>query len=387
MMESLAEVIESHYLETHEGLFFAVKGLVHPPDRFFAILRYAPDESGERWKAGQRYRRLYHFAEQEQFLRAHYPHYLAFDPVCQVVLQSVPHTCIRRVYDPRRRLQELAHQEHRDAVEEDALAFARLLQEEAAIPWTALGISGSLLIGLHTPQSDLDISVYGSQNCYAVWRALRRLFSQAEHGVAEGTAIRSFDSQGMEALYAERLPDTRMGFADFLRVERQKVIQGQFRSRPYFIRFLKAPTEVSERYGDVRYQPLGRVRIAATVADASEAIFTPCRYTLTAVRFLPSSGEREETQLLPPNRGGVGGEVAPPLLERSGERWDGGDQGPIEIVSYRGRFCEQAQAGASILAFGTLERVQARDGRVWLRLLLGNHPDDTMTLTEAACER
>lgn len=354
MTESLTDVIESHYLETHEGLFFAVKGLVHPPDRVFAILRYAPDESGDRWKGGQRYRRLYHFAEQEQFLRARYPHYLAFDPICQAVLQSVPHTRIRRVYDPRRRLQELAQQEHRDGVEEDALAFARLLQEEAAIPWTALGVSGSLLLGLHTPQSDLDISVYGSQNCYAVWRALKR--RRTEDG-GRRTEVRPLDPRGMEALYAERLPDTRMGFADFIRAESQKVMQGQFRHRPYFIRFLKAPAEVSERYGDVRYRPLGRAGIAATVADASEAIFTPCRYTLRAVRFLDSAPEVE---------------LAPP---------------PTEIVSYRGRFCEQAQAGESILAFGTLEQVQARDGRIRCRLLLGNHPDDTMILTEAACER
>jgi predicted nucleotidyltransferase len=357
MTRLLTDVIESHYLETHEGLFFAVKGLVHPPDRFFAILRYAPDESGDRWKAGQRYRRLYHFAEQEQFLRARYPHYLAFDPVCQAVLQSVPHACIRRVYDPRRRLQELAQQEHRDGVEEDALAFARLLQEEAAVPWTALGVSGSLLLGLHTPQSDLDISVYGSQNCYAVWRALKRLLSQAEQGITAGLEVRPLDPHGMEALYAERLPDTHMGFADFIRTESQKVMQGQFRHRPYFIRFLKAPAEVDERYGDVRYRPLGRAGIAATVADASEAIFTPCRYTLTAVRFLDSAPEVE---------------LALP---------------PTEIVSYRGRFCEQARTGDTILAFGTLERVQARDGRTWCRLLLGNRPDDSMILTEAACER
>jgi predicted nucleotidyltransferase len=49
-----------------------------------------------------------------------------------------------------------------------------------------------------------------------------------------------------------------------------------------------------------------------------------------------------------------------------------------EIVSYRGRFCEQARAGDRIRARGTLERVQAKDGRVWHRLLLGNHPDDIM---------
>ncbi|MBI4757952.1 MAG: hypothetical protein HY783_02970, partial [Chloroflexi bacterium] len=49
-----------------------------------------------------------------------------------------------------------------------------------------------------------------------------------------------------------------------------------------------------------------------------------------------------------------------------------------EIVSFRGRFCEQAQAGDIVRALGTLEQVQARDGRTWYRLLLGNHPEDAM---------
>jgi predicted nucleotidyltransferase len=49
-----------------------------------------------------------------------------------------------------------------------------------------------------------------------------------------------------------------------------------------------------------------------------------------------------------------------------------------EIISYRGRFCELAQEGDAVLASGTLERVQARDGHTWHRLLLGNHPEDYM---------
>jgi len=49
-----------------------------------------------------------------------------------------------------------------------------------------------------------------------------------------------------------------------------------------------------------------------------------------------------------------------------------------EIISFRGRFCEQAVAGDLVRAWGTLERVETRDGYAWCRLLLGNHTDDTM---------
>jgi predicted nucleotidyltransferase len=156
--------------------------------------------------------------------------------------------------------------------------------------------------------------------------------------------VRRLDEKGVQELYTSRVADTRMSFSDFVGSEREKVIQGRFRDRLYFIRFLKAPAEVGERYGDRRYIPLGRVRIEAHVTDASEAIFTPCRYTVDDVRFL-----------------GV------PQVEDL-----------FEIVSFRGRFCEQAQAGDTVLAFGTLERVQARNGRSWHRLLLGNHLEDAM---------
>ena len=334
-------IIESHYLETHEGLLFAVKGLVHPPDRFLGCLRYAPDPQGDRQRAGCRYRRLYHFAEQEQFLQAQYPQYLAFDAASQVILQSVPRTSVRRIYDPRQYLQDLLRSE-RDPVQEDALAFASDLRQAAGVAWNGLGISGSLLIGVHTPRSDLDVTVYGTRNSWAVHRALKKL-------VAAGSGpIRKFDQQGVEALYTERVADTRMSFDDFVKAEKDKVTQGQFRGRTYFMRFLREPAEAAESYGDFHYTPVGRAGIRATVTDAGESIFTPCRYRLAAAHSVEGTSVKD---------------VA-------------------ELVSYRGRFCEQAQAGDMIRARGTLERVQAQDGRVWHRLLLGNHPDDIMLVDE-----
>ena len=330
-------IVESHYLETPEGLFFAVKGLVHPPDRFLGCLRYAPDPNGDRQKAERHYRRLYHFAEQEQFLQAEYPHYLAFDPACQLTLQGVPRFSVRHVYDPRHYLQALLQSE-RDPVQEAALAFGTELKQASGISWNGLGISGSLLIGLHTPGSDLDVTVYGRQNSWAVHHALRRLLAD------ETGPIRRFDRKGVETLYAERVTDTRMPFDEFVRAEQDKVMQGQFQGRPYFIRFLQEPTEANESYGDFHYTPVGRASLTAAVTEASESIFTPCRYLLAGVHAADGTAM----------------------------------QNVAEIVSFRGRFCEQAEAGDVIQAQGTLERVQAKDGRLWQRLLLGNHPDDMM---------
>jgi uncharacterized protein len=333
-------VIESYYLETQEGLFFAVKGLEHPPDRTIAVLRYAPDpKGGDRRKGKKIYRRLYHFHEQEQLIKTAYPQYFSYDPVFQATLQSVPGAMVRHVYDPRLRIHELAQTSRRSAVEEDAYAFICLLQEKTQVPFSALGITGSLLIGLHTEQSDLDVVAFGAKNCAMVYQTLRGLLDDESGG-----ELRRLDGRGLEELYAERVKDTNMDFRKFVELEKQKVNQGSFRNRPYFIRFIKKPHEVDSTYGQRRYIPLGRASISASIADDAESIFTPCRYRLADVKIM------EGPQQISPK----------------------------EIVSFRGRFCEQARVGDSIMATGTLERIQSNTGEVWHRLLLGNSAEDTM---------
>jgi predicted nucleotidyltransferase len=152
------------------------------------------------------------------------------------------------------------------------------------------------------------------------------------------------DEQGDEALYAERVTDTKMAFADFVTVERQKINQGAYRGRPYFIRFVLTPEEVTERYGERRYTAVGRALVAATVIEASEAIFTPCRYGLADVQTLD------------------GAQIV----------------GLHEIVSYRGRFCEQARVGDRVQVRGLVEKVETEAGAHWYRMLLGNTAEDTL---------
>jgi uncharacterized protein len=276
---------------------------------------------------------LYHFDEQERLLRT-YPQYLALDPIFQVTLQSVPKSRIRRVYDPSLRLKELA--EKPGGIEADAVAFTGLIQRVAGIPWSAVGVTGSILIGLHINTSDLDISIFGSRNCREVYKALGSLRERQSE-------VQRFDSNGIEELYRQRVPDTPMPFDDFARLESNKVCQGLFRQRPYFIRFIKKAQEAAERYGDIQYSALGQSTITATIVDDREAIFTPCKYGIADVRIVE------------------------------------GPPAPIsEIVSFRGRFCEQARTGECVHASGTVERLQYTSGEIRHRLLLGNSFRDTM---------
>ena len=340
-LESSNSPVEGWYLETLDGLFFAVKGSEHPPDRWIGVLRYAPDENnGDRRKNGMGYRRLYHFTEQEQWILKHNPQYLAYDSVFQATLQSVPISSIRQVYNPVLRVRERMRTAAGHAVEDDALDFLNLLQLQAEVPRSCLGVTGSLLIGLHTKDSDLDMVVFGKRSCRKVYKALHRMMDS--DSVPE---VARLDARGIEELYAQRVADTSMRYDDFVRLEKRKVNQGRYRKRPYFIRFVEAPFEAESRYGQRRYAALGRATIAASIADDRYGIFTPCRYLLSDVR-------------------GLEGPVPDDLNE---------------MVSFRGRFCEQACIGEAVVASGVLERV--REGRkVHHRLLLGNFPEDTFVV-------
>lgn len=334
-------MIEGYYLESSDGLFFAVKGLIHPPHRVVAYLRYSPDPEGDRQKGNLRYRRLYQFEEQEVWLKQRYPAYLFFDPILGEWLQGVPKARIKEVYDPCLKLAELRCRGCLGPLEEKTLEFVDLLSNRAQAPDRSLGVSGSILVGLHTPGSDLDIVVYGTAHGRAVHRALRELRHEPQSGV------RSLNEAEMRQLYVARSRDTPMGFEDFIRLEERKVIQGRFRGCEYFIRFVRTAAEIGETYGDRTYAPLGQVEMEATVADAKEAIFTPCTYRIEDVRFSAASPSLR------------------PLLRSL----------PDEIVSYRGRFCEQAWEGERITARGKLERVIGQDGKVHHRLLLGGQGD------------
>jgi hypothetical protein len=337
------EAFEGFAVETVEGLIFTVKGLVHPPDRLVAYLRYLPDPEGDRERETTRYRRVYRFEEQEEILQAQYPSYLSHDPAFGRRLQGVPRRRIRTVYDPCRCLAIIRERGPADPVEERALGLANLLQETARVPAGSLGVSGSVLIGLHRGDSDIDIVIYGEAACGAVHQALRCLLDDPSG------PVRRLNSEELAALHASHRPDTPLSLADFVRLQNRKVNEGRFRGREAFIRFVKRPAEVKERYGDPRFEPLAPATIQARVTDDGDAavaerdgIFTPCRYAVEEATF-PDG---------------------PPVANLR------------EIVSFRGRFSEQARVGEWAVARGSVERVIPRSGPAHHRLVVGGRAGD-----------
>ena len=332
---------EGDILRDLNGIIFDVKGLVHPPGKVIAFPRFIPDSRGNRVREEVAYRKIYSISARFKFLEQNFPQFIVYDPIFDEKLCEVPLENVKCHYKPINRLRELRCSEKLDELERDALAFLELLKEHTNVPWSKMGISGSLLVKLHTPSSDIDPIIYGGENCSKVYEALKSLMQDSK------SHVKAYTIEELQRLFKFRLKDTKVAFKDFVRTEPRKVLQGKFKNRDYFMRFVKDWRDIREKYGTIQYRNVGYVRIKAEIADDSEAILTPCSYKLKNVKIL-----------------------------------NGTSTYPIEeIASFRGRFCEQARTSETVIAQGKVERVMDnRQNREHFRLLLGNQPSDYMVL-------
>jgi predicted nucleotidyltransferase len=335
---------EGDLVETLDGNVFDVKGLVHPPDKVVAFIRYTPDQKGDRKRDEVTYRKVYPLSERYQLLRERFPQYLVYDPVFNEWLCEVPVEAVKQHYEPVDYLRTLRYRKELTHLEKAALRFAELLKKTADISWNALGVSGSLLVGLQTLTSDIDVVVYGSQNCHRVHDSLKTLVNDKEG------SVKPYSLEELKGLFGFRSKDTSMTFEDFVRTESRKVLQGKFEGYDYFVRCLVDWDEVNEQYGVVQYKSMGDAKIKARVTDDSEMVFTPCHYGIDKVEI-------------------VEGVKTKPIRE---------------IVSFRGRFCEQARKGEFVTAQGKVEEVLKKGEPAFYRLLLGNNVTDFLVLVEKA---
>jgi predicted nucleotidyltransferase len=333
---------EGDLIETGDNVIFDVKGLVHPPEKVIAFPRYFPSAEGTRKRGGNMYGKVYNLGERFQFLQQNAPQLIVPDPVFGEILCEVPVSEVTKHYTPVEKLAALLKAKKLGYLERKAVLMAEILKEAAGIPWSSIGISGSIMAGLTTQKSDIDPLVYGAENCRKAYAALGKLLED------KSSRFKPYSREELQALFEFRSKDTMMSFEDFAEVEGRKAFQGKFDVVDYFVRFVKDWSETSEKYGDVCYKNSGYARITATVADDSEALFTPCSYLLENVKVAEG-----------------------PALE------------PIrEIVSFRGRFCEQAKTGEAVVAQGKVEHVKdTRNSREHYRMIIGNKPSDFMALS------
>jgi predicted nucleotidyltransferase len=332
---------EGDLIKTQSNVVFDVKGLVHPPNKVVAFPRFIPSPVGTRQGKDALYGKVYSLGDRFKYLQDNHSDLIVFDPVFGETMCEVPINQIVEHYQPPERLASLRASKNLSTLENKALQIATTLKEKAGIPWNAIGISGSIMAGLTNEKSDIDPLVYGIENSRKAYTALRELLR------TENSGFKPYSQAELQTLFDFRSKDTQMSFEDFVLVESRKAFQGMFMGTDYFIRFVKDWSEVSEQYGDVCFKNSGYAKITANISDAQDSLYTPCNYKLSDVAV-------------------VEGSKLTPLTE---------------IVSFRGRFCEQAVVGEKIEAQGKVEMVTNKNNSSeHYRLIIGSKPSDYMVL-------
>jgi len=318
--------MEGYFVRSKENLIFEIKGNVHPRGRVIAYLRYVPDENLE----GQ-FRKVYDLQERELLLRRRYPKYLWWSDVYGRVLQSVDYGSIVEVLNPVQSLDIFRKTSQIPEIVETAVFLSQQLVKGSEIPWSSLGVTGSVLTGTTTEVSDVDLVVYGERECRKLHGFLRRnpesIFGMERYTGSE-----------LERLVRFRWPRLEEYHNILKPIEAEKVLQGRFEGRDFYIRLVKTCDEVGSEYGSKMFQYVGRDNVRCRIIDASQSIFTPCRYI---VEDLSS------------------------------------DHKIVELVSYRGRFTEHANTGQLVDVYGRIERVvNTHSGLYHHQVVLGENPED-----------
>jgi predicted nucleotidyltransferase len=321
-------ILEGHYLETIEGLFFAVKGIKHPPSRVIAYLRYVPDSQGTRILKKSRYKRLYDLNETKKILQKRFPHYLTYIKNRGLTLQNVPLVKIKNIHSPKEKLKKII-KSPMSKLNLKTRRFSGILARKTNLDRKCFGVTGSQLIDLDTEDSDIDLLVYGEENGLKVYHALRKLREKSN-------IIQTYDDETVK-----KVSRTRWGAQKDIKIlqeiEKKKILHGVMDETDYFIRLIWIPEEMKqEEYS----KPIKKIDLEAIIQNDSQKIFTPCIYEISE-NFELKQGEKIEIS---------------------------------QIISFRGKFTEQVKKGDSVKIRGTLEKVRLPNEKKY-RLVLGDKED------------
>ncbi len=300
--------IEGFYLE-FRGMILAVKGVLQPRGRAIAVPVYL-------WDGG--WRRVRSFQESMMITERMLGDYLEWHGFAGRRLPTIPLDEAEAIYNPLEAGQR--------RVPEEAQALLNLLSDNLERP-ELMGITGSILLGLHSRSSDIDLIVYGIGGGLRARRAMETLRLRGVLRPVEG-----------DEWIRETRGDSSIPPGTWLRYERRKLLTGIYRGRLYTAKIVPLPQEYWESLNQ-ECREIGRARVRGCVHGKSITFTTPCRYWL-------------ET-----------------------------GSGLVEVFSMRSRFAEMVEPGMMAEAEGRLEEITLH-GRSWRRVFLGNSPGDYILRVE-----
>ncbi|MCW3134631.1 MAG: nucleotidyltransferase domain-containing protein [Methanophagales archaeon] len=244
------------FVITTQDWIFSVVSYDMGEENVKCLLRYIPDERGDRVSERGRYRKL-NFHESYEFLRKHRPEYLKD-------VHVVPKGDIKEILLPEDWLPQIAKRE------KHVMTIYELLGN--CVPKDRIGITGSFLCGLNSEQSDLDFVVYGLEN----FNLAREVIENArEEGV-----IQDIKEEVWKQIYTKRNPE--LSYDDFMAHERRKRNRGAIGKSYFDLLYVRDWDEI-KRLDSSNYErgeKVGYEKITAEVKNASFSFDSPAIYEI-----------------------------------------------------------------------------------------------------------
>ncbi|MGZ4982234.1 MAG: hypothetical protein ACXWAB_12400, partial [Methylobacter sp.] len=206
------------FIETAEGLIFAVVEQGLEDGKVLCFLRYVRDSSG--WKkVGTE--------QANHLLQQRHSDYLHYSPVLDAHLHAVAIDRIVKHHQPKHRLQQLMQAAKHDVVEQDLFRLCQLL-EQHDLDLAQIGITGSLLVGVQNARSDIDLVCYDRDVFHQCRAITRRLIKQGD--------LQALDDQDWQQSYERRSCD--LSFDDYVWHERRKCNKAMVNGRKFDLSFI-----------------------------------------------------------------------------------------------------------------------------------------------------
>ena len=236
------------FIEDADGWLYAVSTYDND-EKVGCVLRYVPDEKGERVNpSGTRYKK-FDFEDAYAFIAHNKPAY-------SNLVQRVPLPDIKNVLKPEIEISRIAHKHRR----------VQKLLDLFSLPGGTIGCTGSLLCGLEDETSDIDMVVYGKH-----WFFAQEL---VRRGILEGK-LEGLSSEMWRKVYEKRKPEIPYDY--FVLHELRKWNRGQIDGTYFDILYTRSYDEL-KRVPAGRGAVIGRMEIEAQVTNASLAFDSPAVY-------------------------------------------------------------------------------------------------------------
>ncbi|MEM3819031.1 MAG: nucleotidyltransferase domain-containing protein [Nitrososphaerota archaeon] len=308
------EILEGHYVKVC-GDIYAVKGVLHPPRKVVAIPTYVRKENG-------RYHRIRNLKEAFSYIEEKKPSYLEYLNFTGQKTPLIPLNNVDEVYDP------VKFDRADTEASRDALMLKEILTSSSSK--IKIGITGSILLGLDEPSSDIDLVVYGVNSGERFIDILKDL--------RINNVVKPVNTVDW---LIETRRDSNISPEDWLRLESRKLLTGVFNNRLYTSKIVPFPREHWEDLSQ-RVREIGRARMLCRVVDSRFGKTTPNLYLVEVLKIMYGDGKARDVS---------------------------------QVMSMRSRFAEIASNGDIVEVEGRLEEVCCRDKKIY-RIFLGNDERD-----------